>query len=62
MLDLTQTELQNLRNLINTKETYYQKLINYAEFAVDPQIKQIFLKEAQDTLNAKQKLISIFNS
>lgn len=58
---LNQIELQNLRHFINTKETSYNKLTNYADMAVDPQIKQVLNKAAQDTLNSKQKLLSFFN-
>ena len=58
MPNLTKVELQNLRHLIGTHETSYQKLNNYASQAVDPQIKQMFTKAAQDSLNTKQKLMS----
>lgn len=61
MANLTQIELQNLRHLINSSETSYQKLNTYASQAVDPQIKQIFTKSAQDSLNTKQKLMSFLN-
>jgi len=57
MADLNQIELQNLKHLIETQDTCYKKLINYADYAVDPQIKQIFNKAAQDSLNTKQKLV-----
>ena len=56
MADLNQVELQNLRHLIGAHETSYQKLNTYASQAVDPQIKQVFTKSAQDALNTKQKL------
>ena len=46
MPDLNQAELQNLRHLIGSHETAYQKLNNYASQAVDPQIKQLFTKSA----------------
>lgn len=62
MPNLNQSELQHLRHLISSQETSYQKLINYAEYAVDPQIKQIFNKAAQDSLNTKQKLINFLNN
>ncbi len=62
MANLTQVELQNLRHLIGSYETSYQKLNVYASQAVDPQIKQIFTKSAQDTLNTKQKLMSFLNN
>lgn len=58
---LNQVELQNLRHFIGSKEISYNKLTNYADSAVDPQIKQILNKAAQDTLNSKQKLLSFFN-
>ena len=58
MANLNQIELQNLRHLIGMQDTSYQKLTNYANTCVDPQIKQIFTKSAQDSLNTKQKLIS----
>ena len=52
MANLTQVELQNLRHLIGAQDT------NYANTCVDPQIKQLFTKSAQDSLNTKQKLMS----
>ena len=58
MSTLNQTELQHLRHFIETEETTYNKLTHYADNAVDPQIKQIFNKAAQEALNSKQKLIS----
>ena len=58
MASLNQVELQNLRHLIGTHETSYKKLNNYASQCVDPQIKQLFSKSAQDSLNTKQKLMS----
>lgn len=61
MANLSQIELQNLRHLIGTEETTYQKLNTYATQAVDPQIKQIFTKSAQDALNTKQKLLTFLN-
>ena len=54
MADLSQVELQNLRHLIGAHDTSYQKLNTYAQQAVDPQIKQMFTKAAQDALNTKQ--------
>lgn len=61
MANLNQMELQNLRHLIGAQDTSYQKLNNYATQAVDPQIKQMFTKSAQDALNCKQKLLSFLN-
>lgn len=62
MANLTQIELQNLRHLIGIQNISYQKFNNYASQCVDPQIKQIFLKSAQDSLNVKQKLISFLEN
>ena len=62
MADLNKIELQHLRHLIGAHETAYQKLNTYSAQAVDPQIKQIFTKSAQDALNTKQKLMSFLNN
>ena len=62
MADLTQAELQHLRHLIGAHETAYQKLNTYSSQAVDPQIKKMFTKAAQDSLNTKQKLMSFLNN
>ena len=62
MADLTQVELQNLRHLIGAHDTAYQKLNSYANSCVDPQIKQMFTKSAQEALNTKQKLMSFLNN
>ena len=61
MADLSEVELQHLRHLIGAHETSYQKLNAYSSQAVDPQIKQIFSKAAQDSLNTKQKLMGFLN-
>ena len=57
MANLSQVELQNLRHLIGAHETAYQKLNTFSSQAVDPEIKQIFAKSAQDALNTKQKIM-----
>ena len=61
MANLTQVELQHLRHLIGAHGTAYEKLNTYSAQAVDPQIKQMFSKSAQDALNTKQKLMSFLN-
>jgi hypothetical protein len=61
MTNLTQIELRNVKHLICMEETAYRKLTNYADYAVDPQIKQVFNKAAQDALNTKTKLVSFLN-
>lgn len=55
-MTLNKIELQNLKILISNQEILYNKLINYEDFAVDPQIKQMFNKAAKDSLNSKEKL------
>lgn len=62
MANLTQVELQHLRHLIGAHATAYEKLNTYSSQAVDPQIKQMFSKSAQDALNTKQKLMSFLNN
>ena len=62
MPDLNQVELQNLRHLIGKHENSYQKLSEYASQAVDPEIKQVFMKSSQDALETKNKLMSFLNN
>ena len=62
MANLNQLELQSLRHLIGAHDNSYQKLNNYASQCVDPQIKQMFTKSAQDAQNTKQKLMSLLNN
>jgi len=61
MVRLTQVELQNLRHLIEISDILYQKFNAYSSNCVDPQIKQMFTKAAQDSLNTKQKLLTFLN-
>lgn len=61
MEDLTIEELQNIVKLIKYNDTLYQKLNNYSSNCVDPQIKQMLTKAAQDSLNTRQKLKSFLN-
>lgn len=62
MANLSQVELQNLRHLIGAQDTSYQKLNSYASNCVDPQVKQLFTKSAQDALTTKQKLLTFLNN
>ncbi len=62
MANLSQVELQNLRHLIGAHDTSYQKLNSYASNCVDPQVKQLFTKSAQDALTTKQKLLTFLNN
>lgn len=58
MAQLNELELQNLRHLIGSHETAYQKLSTYAQQATDQQVKQYFQKSAQEAQNTKQQLLS----
>lgn len=58
MSQLNQIELQNLRHLIGSHDTSYQKMQSYAEQATDPQVKAFFQKSAQDAQHTKQQLLS----
>ena len=62
MANLSQVELQHLRHLIGAQDTSYQKFNTYAQSTNDPQVKQLFMKSAQDALNTKQTLMSFLNS
>ncbi len=58
MSQLNQIELQNLRHIIGSHDTAFQKMQSYAEQAQDPQIKSFFQKSAQEAQTTKQKLMS----
>lgn len=62
MSNLNHMELQNLRKFISEQDVAYNKLTNYADYAVDPQIKQIFNQAAKDTLVIKQKLTTFLKN
>ena len=61
MSNLNQTELQNLKKLIKIQDSSYKKCSNYSSQCEDQQLKQLFTKATQDSLNIKQKLISFLN-
>ena len=62
MANLSQIELQNLRHFILASNSFNSKLTFYASSAIDPQIKQLFTKASQDTLNEKETLMTFFNN
>lgn len=62
MSNLNQVELQNLRHFIGSACTCNAKLTDYANNAVDPQVKQLFTKAAQDSLNTKQTLMTFLQN
>lgn len=59
MSNISQNEFYHIKHLINCQTTLYKKLINFADYAVDPQFKQAFNKAAQNTLTAKENLLSL---
>ena len=61
MTSLNEVELQNLKHLIEFETINFEKLKNYSDYAVDPQIIQVFNKASQESLNTSQKLISFLN-
>ncbi len=60
-MSLNKQELQNLRHLIGSHDTAAQKLEEYAQQCVDPQLKQMFQQSAQSAKTTKQKLISFLH-
>ena len=62
MANLNEIELQNLRHFISGASTCNTKLTDYANNAVDPQVKQLFTKAAQDSLNTKQTLLTFLEN
>lgn len=61
MTQINQLELQNIRHLIGSHETAYQKLSTYAQQCTDLQVKQMFQKSADSARSTKQKLISLLS-
>ncbi len=60
-MPLSKLELENLRHLIYSHETATQKLDQYAQQSVDPQIKQMFQQSAQSARTTKDKLMSFLH-
>ena len=62
MPDLTELELEHIRQIIFLNETKYQKINTYLSQIQDMQIQQIFNNIAQNALNTKQILTSFLNN
>ena len=62
MPDLTELELEHIRQIIFLNENKYQKINTYLSQTQDLQVQQIFSNIAQDALNTKQLLTSFLNS
>ncbi len=62
MPDLTQLELQYIRQCLNKNEEEYQKINYYMSQVKDVQTQQIFSKIQQEALNSKQTLMIFLNN
>lgn len=62
MPDLTQLELQYIRQCLNKNEEEYQKINYYMSQIKDVQTQQIFSKIQQEALNSKQTLMIFLNN
>lgn len=62
MANLSQIELQNLKNFISLSSIENTKLTSYSSTSVDPQVKQLFTKASQDSLNTKETLMTFLNN
>lgn len=56
---ISQIELQNLREIINSHQTGAAKLQSYAQQCTDQQLKQMLQQSAQSAQQTSQKLISL---
>ena len=62
MPDLTELELEHIRQIIFINENQYQKIKTYLSQTQDLQIQQMFNNIVQEALNAKQVLTSFLNT
>ena len=61
MPDLTELELEHIRQIIFLNENKYQKIKTYLSQTQDLQIQQMFNNIVQEALNTKQVLTSFLN-
>ena len=57
MANISELELQNLRQLMGGFDTTHCKLQEYAKEATDVKVKQFFEKGAQSAMQNKQQLM-----
>ena len=62
MPDLTELELEHIRQIIFLNENKYQKINIYLSQIQDIQVQQMFNNIAQEALNTKKLLTSFLNS
>lgn len=61
MPDLTELELEYIRQIIFLNENKYQKIKTYLSQTQDLQIQQMFNNIVQEAVNTKQVLTSFLN-
>lgn len=59
MAQLTQVEVNSIREVASCHQTVAAKFNTYAQQCTDPQIKQMFQKAGQDATQSAQKLIQL---
>ena len=62
MPDLTELELEHIRQIIFLNENKYQKINIYLSQIQDIQVQQMFNNISQEALNTKQLLTSFLNT
>ena len=62
MPDLTELELEHIRQIIFLNENKYQKINIYLSQIQDIQVQQMFNNIVQEALNTKQLLTSFLNT
>lgn len=60
MNNLTELEVENLRHIIGSHGMIANKLASYAQNCTDPQLKEMFQKDAQAARQAQQQLLGFF--
>lgn len=59
MPNLTQSDLNGLREIVSSHQTMACKFSDYANQCQDANLKQMFLKAAQDSRSSAQNLIQM---
>ena len=59
MAQLTQVELNSIREIVMGHQTMSSKLSDYAQKCQDPQIKQMFEQASQEAQKSSQNLLNM---
>ena len=59
MPNLTQVELNSIREVVACHQTAHAKLAQFAEQCQDPKIKQMFQQSSQEASKSANKLLNI---